>query len=159
MFPHKILKPRGLELLFPAFSRSYLWFTHTSRELFSKTFILLGWTFPVIVAISRKYVICVSWWNQVACYNFDTGMAKYSIKTFNVVQPPMGIKLPVPRLKGPVPDYVGLTRIGFTQDKRDFCLVFSGFWENIVDLRSCSKEQTTRERTDRNQKMRRDRGI
>ena len=33
MLPHKILKSRGLEMLFPAFSKSYLWFTHIANYL------------------------------------------------------------------------------------------------------------------------------
>ena len=31
--PHKILKSKGLEMLFPAFSKSYLWFTHIANYL------------------------------------------------------------------------------------------------------------------------------
>ena len=33
MLPQKILKSRGLEMLFPAFSKSYLWFTHIANYL------------------------------------------------------------------------------------------------------------------------------
>ena len=33
MLPQKILKSRGLEMLFPAFSKSYLWFTHIAKYL------------------------------------------------------------------------------------------------------------------------------
>ena len=33
MLPQKILKSRGLEMLFPAFSKSYLWFTHNTNYL------------------------------------------------------------------------------------------------------------------------------
>ena len=33
MLPKKILKSRGLEMLFPAFSKSYLWFTHIANSL------------------------------------------------------------------------------------------------------------------------------
>ena len=33
MVPRKILKSRGLEMLFPAFSKSYLWFTHIANYL------------------------------------------------------------------------------------------------------------------------------
>ena len=33
MLPQKILKSRGLEVLFPAFSKSYLWFTHIANYL------------------------------------------------------------------------------------------------------------------------------
>ena len=33
MLPEKILKSRGLEMLFPAFSKSYLWFTHIANYL------------------------------------------------------------------------------------------------------------------------------
>ena len=31
--PHKILKSKGLEMLFPAFSKSYLWFKHIANYL------------------------------------------------------------------------------------------------------------------------------
>ena len=33
MLPQKILKSRGLLMLFPAFSKSYLWFTHIANSL------------------------------------------------------------------------------------------------------------------------------
>ena len=33
MLPQKILKSKGLEMLFPAFSESYLWFTHIANYL------------------------------------------------------------------------------------------------------------------------------
>ena len=33
MLPQKMLKSRGLEMLFPAFSKSYLWFTHIANYL------------------------------------------------------------------------------------------------------------------------------
>ena len=33
MLPQKIVKSRGLEMLFPAFSKSYLWFTHIANYL------------------------------------------------------------------------------------------------------------------------------
>ena len=33
MLPQKILKSRGLEMLFPAFSKSYLYFTHIANYL------------------------------------------------------------------------------------------------------------------------------
>ena len=53
-------------------------------------------------------------------------MAKYSIKTFNIVQPRMAIK--PPRLKGPVPVFVGRRKemINFLGDLVYFLVEVTG---------------------------------